>query len=70
MEETNKTSNKCKSASLLNPVIAHESTVDIVEAKDKEQLQVGMKKTKLTKECLPDNREICSKVPKNLTEKL
>ena len=61
MGETNKHKDKCKTACLLNPVIAQESSVRIEKAKGKEQLQGEMAETTLTKERLSDDNYICPK---------
>ena len=63
MGETNKHKDKCKTACLLNPVIAQESSVRIKKAKGKEQLQDEMVKTTSTKERLSDDNYICSNEP-------
>ena len=47
--ETNKHRDKCKTACLLNPVIAQESSVKIEEAKDNELLQGETEETKNAK---------------------
>ena len=59
MGETNNHRDKCKTASLLNSVIAQESSVGIEKAKVKEQLQGEMVETTSTKERLSDDNYIC-----------
>ena len=69
MGEKISTSNKCQTASLLNPVIAQESSVGIEEAKDKELLQGEMEETTSAKELLTGGREVCSKERTNSMKK-
>ena len=68
MGETISTSNKCQTASLLNPVIAQESSVGIEEAKDKKQLQGEIEETTSAKEIFTGDREVCSKERNNAME--
>ena len=61
MGETISTSDKRQTSSLLNPVIAQKSSVEIEEAKDKKQLQGDIEKTTSAKERFTGDREVCSK---------